>query len=89
MDGVIVGKSGDDKSLQDLNTKCISMLYELLSGVDTKTDPDMVRAITESVAKLNTSLKGSDILSPNETEEDRMKREQENALRGVMTGEVL
>ena len=53
--------------LSDLNNKAISKLYELLDGLDAKSDPDLVRAVVESLAKLNSSLKGSDILPQEET----------------------
>lgn len=46
----------------------------------------MVTAVTDAVAKLNTSLKNSDILPKEETPEERAEREMNEALRNVMKG---
>ena len=71
--------------LSDLNNKAISKLYELLDGLDAKSDPDLVRAVVESLAKLNSSLKGSDILPQGETEEERRERENKETIMEAMT----
>ena len=44
----------------------------------------MVRAITESVAKLNASLKGNNIFATKETSEERKEREAKEAILGAM-----
>jgi hypothetical protein len=46
----------------------------------------MVRAITESVAKLNASLKGNNIFKPQETEEERLEREASDVLADALRG---
>lgn len=74
-------------SLADLNRKGIQKLYELIDQLDGKSDPDLVRACVESLAKLNSSLKGSDILPKEETEEERLEREQGEAIAEAMKGE--
>lgn len=74
--------------LSDLNNKAISKLYELLDGLDAKSDPDLVRAVVESLAKLNSSLKGSDILPHEETPEQRAERETQEAIAKAMGGEA-
>ena len=66
--------------LSDLNNKAISKLYELLDGLDAKSDPDLVRAVVESLAKLNSSLKGSDILAQEESETERRERETQETI---------
>lgn len=66
--------------LSDLNNKAISKLYELLDGLDAKSDPDLVRAVVESLAKLNSSLKGSDILPQEESAEERKAREAQETI---------
>lgn len=71
--------------LSDLNNKAISKLYELLDGLDAKSDPDLVRAVVESLAKLNSSLKGSDILPQEETEEERTERKTREAIAEVLS----
>ena len=73
-------------NLADLNKKAIQKLYELLDSLDGKSDPDMVRACVESLAKLNSSVKGSDILPQDETPEERAEREAREAIVGVMNG---
>lgn len=71
--------------LSDLNKKVIQKLYQLVDGLDAKSDPDMVRACVESLAKLNSSLKGSDILPKEETDEERAERLSAEAIKEVMT----
>jgi hypothetical protein len=46
----------------------------------------MVTAVTDAIAKLNTSLKGSDILPKEETPEQRRERELQESLAKVMKG---
>ena len=70
--------------LSDLNTKVIQKLYELVDSLDAKSDPDMVRACVESLAKLNSSLKGSDILPQEESESERRERESQEAIMEVL-----
>lgn len=79
MDVEIIGGNPAPK-LSDLNNKAISKLYELLDGLDAKSDPDMVRACVESLAKLNSSLKGSDILPQEESDEEKRERLNKEAI---------
>lgn len=79
MDYEVIGGVKNPK-LSDLNNKAISKLYELLDGLDAKSDPDLVRAIVESLAKLNSSLKGSDILPQEESAEERKAREAQETI---------
>lgn len=46
----------------------------------------MITAVTDAVAKLNSSLKNSDILPKEETSEERAEREMQETLRDVMKG---
>ena len=85
MDYEIIGGNTNPK-LSDLNNKAISKLYELMDGLDAKSDPDLVRACIESLAKLNSSLKGSDILPQEESEEERRSREERDAIMGAING---
>ena len=84
MDVEIISGNPSPK-LSDLNSKAISKLYELLDGLDAKSDPDMVRACVESLAKLNSSLKGSDILPQEESEEERREREEKETIAEALT----
>lgn len=79
MDYEVIG-GNPSPSLADLNKKAIQKLYELMDSLDGKSDPDMVRACVESLAKLNSSVKGSDILPQEETEEDRRDRLSQEAI---------
>lgn len=79
MDVEIIG-GNPSPSLADLNKKAIQKLYELMDSLDGKSDPDMVRACVESLAKLNSSVKGSDILPQEETEEERRNRLSQEAI---------
>lgn len=70
-------------SIEDVNNHLLAKLDDLIESVDGK-DPDMVRAITESVAKLNASLKGNNIFAPKETPEQKAEREARDAIVGAM-----
>lgn len=87
MDVEIIGNN-PSPSLADLNKKAISKLYELLDGLDAKSDPDLVRAVVESLAKLNSSVKGSGILPQEETEVERAERLNAEAIAKAMGGEA-
>lgn len=67
-------------TLADLNTKAIQKLYELMDSLDGKSNPDMIRACVESLAKLNSSIKGSSILPQEETETERKARETQETI---------
>ena len=83
MEAEVIGVT--NPKLSDLNNKAISKLYELLDGLDAKSDPDMVRACVESLAKLNSSLKGSDILPQEETDEEKMERKNKETIAEALT----
>lgn len=84
MDYEVIGGIKNPK-LSDLNNKAISKLYELLDGLDAKSDPDLVRAVVESLAKLNSSLKGSDILPQEESAEEKKAREAQETIKEALT----
>lgn len=87
MDGeVIEAKVRGHATIEDVNVHLLDKLDELIDDINPK-DADMVRALTESVAKLNASLKGNNIFSPQETEEERREREAQEAILGAMKGE--
>lgn len=73
-------------TLADLNQKAIQKLYELTDSLDAKSAPDMVRACVESLAKLNSSIKGSDILPQEESEAERAERLSKEAIAEAIRG---
>lgn len=85
VEGEVVNRS---PSLSDLNRKAIQKLYELVDSFDAKTSPEMVQSCTESIAKLNSSLKGSDILPKEETPEERADRRQKEMFGSILKGET-
>lgn len=74
-------------TIKDLNNKAIKTLYDLLDnlGPEGKNAPEMVTAVTDAIAKLNTSLKNSDILPQEESSEERKAREERDAIKEAMT----
>lgn len=84
MDVEIIG-GNPSPNLSDLNKKVIQKLYDLVDSLDAKSDPDMVRACVESLAKLNSSLKGSDILPQEETSEEKRERENKETIMEALT----
>lgn len=83
MDYEIIG-GNPSPTLADLNQKAIQKLYELTDSLDAKSAPDMVRACVESLAKLNSSIKGSDILPQEESDSEKMEREAASAIREAL-----
>lgn len=83
---VIEAKIKEHASIEDVNVHLLDKLDELIDDINPK-DADMVRAITESVAKLNASLKGNNIFTPRETDEERLEREANDALASALRGE--
>lgn len=75
-------------SLADLNKKAISTLYNLLDKLapDEKGDPEMVTAVTDAIAKLNSSLRNSGILPQEESEAERREREAQETIMEAMRG---
>lgn len=84
MECEIIG-GNPNPTLSDLNNRVIKKLYELVDGLDSKSQPDMVRACVESLAKLNSSLKGSGILPQEETLEERKERENKETIMEALT----
>ena len=82
----ILGTGTGPTNLAGLNAKAINKLGELLDNLDGKSDPSMVTAVTDAIAKLNTSLKNSDILPKEETESERKEREMKETLADLMKG---
>lgn len=66
-------------TIEAVNTKLLDKLEELIDSIDGK-DPELVKVITDSVAKLNTSLRGNSIFAPQETQEERKEREAREAI---------
>lgn len=86
MEGEVVEvKVKEHSSIEDVNLHLLDKLDELIDAIDGK-DADMVRAITESVAKLNASLKGNDIFTPQESEEEKKARQTREAVLSAMKG---
>lgn len=85
MDYEVIG-GNPSPTLADLNQKAIQKLYELTDSLDAKSAPDMVRACVESLAKLNSSIKGSDILPQEESEAERADRLSKEAIAEAIRG---
>lgn len=62
---------GGKISLRQLNNKAIQKLYELVDALDSKSEPELIQACVESLAKLNSSLRNTDILEKEVSEEER------------------
>lgn len=84
-EGEVIG-GNPNPTLSDLNTKAIQKLYELMDSLDGKSDPDMVRACVESLAKLNSSIKGSNILPQEESDSEKAERLSKEAIAEAICG---
>lgn len=87
MEAEVVEVRTKNPSIEDVNRHLLDKLDELIEATDAKTNPELVKVITESVAKLNASLKGNDIFTPQETTEERKTREAQEAILGAMKGD--
>lgn len=86
MEAEVIEVKASHPTIEQVNTHLLDKLDELILAVDAKSDPEMVKVLTESVAKLNTSLRGNDIFAPKETEEERREREAKDALAVALGG---
>ena len=86
MEAEVIEAKVNEASLESVNKHLLNKLDDLIESVDAKTNPELVKVLTESVAKLNTSFKGNDIFAPQETPEQRAAREQKEVLEGVLKG---
>lgn len=84
MAGEVYEAKPKDTSLETVNRHMLSKLDELIESIDAKSNPDMVKVLTESVAKLNTSFRGNEIFSPQETPEQKAEREAKEVLEGML-----
>ena len=84
MEGEVYEAKPKDTSLEAVNRHMLNKLDELIESVDAKSNPELVKVLTESVAKLNSSFKGNDIFTPQETEEQRKERERKEVLEGML-----
>lgn len=84
MEAEVIDVKTSQPTIEDVNRHLIDKLDELILATNAKSDPEMVKVLTESVAKLNASLKGNNIFTPKETEEERKEREAKEAIMGVM-----
>lgn len=75
-----------DPNIETVNKHLLAKLDDLIESIDAKTNPELVKVVTESVAKLNSSLKGNDIFTPQETEAARKEREAKEVLTQAMGG---
>lgn len=71
MEGELVGPGA--VTIESVNTHLLEKLDDLILNSDSFENPDMIRALTESLAKLNTSLRNNDIFAQEDTEEVRRK----------------
>lgn len=84
MDAEVIVAKVKTTSIEDVNVHLLNKLDELIESTDAKTDPELVKVLTESVAKLNASLKGNNIFTPQETETERKEREATEAVANML-----
>ena len=82
MEGELINNPNPD--LEDLNRKGIKKLYDVLDSIDAKSEPELIRATIESVAKLNTSLRNNTIFAPKESAEERAIKEKTKLVEGML-----
>lgn len=86
MEAEVVDVKVDNPSIEDVNMHLLAKLDDLIDACDAKTNPELVKVLTESVAKLNASLKGNDIFTPKETETEKKEREATKAVESILKG---
>ena len=78
MEGEVVGPGAT--TIETVNTHLLEKLDEAIRSADSFDNPDMIRALTESVAKLNTSLRNNNIFSEEDPEEIRQRNKAQLAV---------
>lgn len=84
MEAEVLEARVNDPSIEDVNKHLLAKLDDLIEACDAKTDPELVKVLTESVAKLNASLKGNNIFTPQETAEQKKEREATEAVADLL-----
>lgn len=84
MEAEVLQARVNDPSIEDVNKHLLAKLDDLIEACDAKTDPELVKVLTESVAKLNASLKGNNIFTPQETAEQKKEREATEAVADLL-----
>lgn len=84
MEAEVIEVKTSHSTIEEVNTHLLDKLDELIQFIDAKSEPEMVKVVTESVAKLNTSLRSNDIFAPRETEEEKLERQAKEALGSLM-----
>lgn len=84
MEAEVLEARVNDPSIEDVNKHLLAKLDDLIKACDAKTNPELVKVLTESVAKLNASLKGNNIFTPQETAEQRKEREATEAVADLL-----
>lgn len=86
MDGEVIEASviEDTPSIETVNKHALKKLDELIGAFDAKTEPDMVRAAIESLAKLNSSFKGNNIFTPPKSAEEELREQQAKIMKDMM-----
>lgn len=86
MEAEVVNVKIKNPDIETVNKHLLAKLDDLIESIDAKTNPELVKVVTESVAKLNASLKGNDIFTPQETEAQKREREAQAVLVQAMKG---
>lgn len=84
MEAEVLEAKVNNPSIEDVNKHLLAKLDDLIEACDAKTDPELVKVLTESVAKLNASLKGNNIFTPQETAEQKKEREATEAVADLL-----
>lgn len=79
--------NGKSPTLESVNRHALKKLDELILSISAKDDPELLKAIVESLAKLNTSLRNNDIFAPTQTEDDRLEQAQKATLGEILSVE--
>lgn len=80
-EGEVVGQK---VTLRQLNNKAIEKLHELIDSLDAKSEPERIQACVESLAKLDSALKNSDILEKEESSEERALKEKRGVAEALL-----
>lgn len=70
-------------TLSEVNERLLDKLYNLIENASA----EEILQITDSVAKLNSSYKGNDKFGGEESESERLDREQLNTLGQILSGD--
>ena len=80
---IVIGEVIQQSDLETVNKHLLEKLDALIRSAKTGDD---ILALTEAVAKFNSSIRNNPIFTPEESEDERRKREKASVMADILKG---